>query len=414
MVEFGKRILFVGYGAVAQCTLPILMKHMKVSPKNVTVMDFEDRRASLAPWIKKGVQFVQKKITRANMKAVLGKHVGEGDVIVDLAWNIDACEILQWCHDHGVLYVNTSVEVWDPYEGAENKHPTERTLYWRHMNLRKMTAGWKEKGPTAVLEHGANPGLISHFTKQGLLDIGKKMLKDGKAKGRDAEEIQQLMKDQAWNRLARKLGVKVIHCSERDTQITNVPKKVDEFVNTWSIEGFREEGTTTAEMGWGTHEKELPPYAVEHESGPRNQNLPLAHGDEHLGGLLGPQLLHPRHGGAARRGVLDQRQAHRVGGRQGGLPAHRPLRVLPERLGHRVAERAARVRLQAPAEPPHPERRDHQRLRHPGRPHHGPPLQLLVGRQRPLHRGVAAPGPAPERHHHAGGHLGGRRTSSGW
>ncbi len=271
MVEFGKRILFVGYGAVAQCTLPILMKHMKVSPKNVTVMDFEDRSAALAAWTRKGVRFVQKKITRANMAAVLAKHVGEGDVVVDLAWNIDACEVLQWCHDHGVLYVNTSVEVWDPYEGAANKHPTERTLYWRHMNLRKMTAGWKEKGPTAVLEHGANPGLISHFTKQGLLDIGKKMIKDGKAKGKDAEQIQQLMKDQAWNRLAQKLGVKVIHCSERDTQITDVPKRVDEFVNTWSIEGFREEGTTTAEMGWGTHEKELPPYAVEHQSGPKNQ-----------------------------------------------------------------------------------------------------------------------------------------------
>ena len=55
-----------------------------------------------------------------------------------------------------------------------------------------------------------------------------------------------------------KLGVKVIHCSERDTQITDQPKQVDEFVNTWSVEGFREEGTTTAEMGWGTHEKELP------------------------------------------------------------------------------------------------------------------------------------------------------------
>jgi len=271
MVEFGKRILFVGYGAVAQCTLPILMKHMKVSPKNVTVMDFEDRREALGAWTKKGLRFVQKKITRANMAAVLSKQVGAGDVVIDLAWNIDACEILQWCHDHGVLYVNTSVEVWDPYEGAENKHPTERTLYWRHMNIRKMTGGWAEKGPTAVLEHGANPGLISHFTKQGLLDIGKKMLKDGKAKGKDAEQIQQLMKDQAFNRLAQKLGVKVIHCSERDTQITDVPKRVDEFVNTWSIEGFREEGTTTAEMGWGTHEKELPPYAVEHQSGPKNQ-----------------------------------------------------------------------------------------------------------------------------------------------
>ena len=67
------------------------------------------------------------------------------------------------------------------------------------------------------------------------------------------------------------LGVKVIHCSERDTQITDQPKQVDEFVNTWSIEGFREEGTTTAEMGWGTHEKELPPLAYEHTEGPRNQ-----------------------------------------------------------------------------------------------------------------------------------------------
>ena len=61
----------------------------------------------------------------------------------------------------------------------------------------------------------------------------------------------------------------MIHCSERDTQISNSPKEVDEFVNTWSVEGFREEGTTTAEMGWGTHEKELPPLAYEHEDGPR-------------------------------------------------------------------------------------------------------------------------------------------------
>jgi len=71
MVEFGKRILFVGYGAVAQCTLPILMKQMKVSPKNITVMDFEDRRKVLAPWMRKGVQFVQKKVTRSNMASVL-------------------------------------------------------------------------------------------------------------------------------------------------------------------------------------------------------------------------------------------------------------------------------------------------------------------------------------------------------
>ncbi len=44
MLEFKNKILFVGYGAVAQCALPILVKHLKTPAKNITVMDFEDRR----------------------------------------------------------------------------------------------------------------------------------------------------------------------------------------------------------------------------------------------------------------------------------------------------------------------------------------------------------------------------------
>ena len=46
---------------------------------------------------------------------------------------------------------------------------------------------------------------------------------------------------------------------------------VDEFVNTWSVEGFYEEGIAPAELGWGTHEKTLPQNAYEHPSGPKNQ-----------------------------------------------------------------------------------------------------------------------------------------------
>jgi len=269
MIEFKNKVLFVGYGAVAECTLPILFKHLKVPAKNVTVMDFENRAAKLKPWTSKGVRFVRDRVTEENMGRLLAKHVGAGDLLIDLAWNIDALEILQWCRDHGVMYINTSTELWDPY--TTGSHPTEKTLYWRHMNLRRMTAKWQGKGATAVIEHGANPGLISHFVKQGLIDIGRKTLADQKAKGRAAEQIQEFINTQQFNQLSRALGVKVIHCSERDTQITDLPKQVDEFVNTWSIEGFREEGTTTSEMGWGTHEKTLPKYAFQHLNGPKNQ-----------------------------------------------------------------------------------------------------------------------------------------------
>lgn len=271
MMLFGRKVLFLGYGAVAQCTLPILMKLVKVQPSNITVLDFEDRSEPLQEWTAQGVHWVQDRITEENMGAQLERYLDPGDVLIDLAWNIDCCEILQWCHDHGVLYVNASVELWDPYAGAARKHPTERTLYWRHMRIRKLVAGWKSVGPTAIIEHGANPGLISHWTKKGLLDIAERLLAEGKVKDAAAEEIRHLADKRTFNRLAMKLGVKVIHCSERDTQVSALPKQVDEFVNTWSVEGFREEGTTTAELGWGTHEKTLPALAFQHAEGPRNQ-----------------------------------------------------------------------------------------------------------------------------------------------
>ena len=270
MAEFEHRVLMLGCGAVGQCALPLLLKHLPVAPGQVTVMDFEDRRPAIHEWIGQGVTFVQDRVTPANLGDLLGRYLGPGDLLVDLAWNIDCCEILQWCHDHGVLYLNTSVEVWDPY-AAGPRHPTELTLYWRHMNIRRMTAAWSAPGPTAVVEHGANPGLISHWTKQGLLDIAGRLLEERRIQGAQAEELAHWAGTRAFNRLAMKLGVKVVHCSERDTQISSRPKELDEFVNTWSIEGFREEGTTTAEMGWGTHEKTLPHLAYQHPDGPRNQ-----------------------------------------------------------------------------------------------------------------------------------------------
>ncbi len=75
-------------------------------------------------------------------------------------------------------------------------------------------------------------------------------------------------KDRAgWAGLMAALGVKVIHVAERDTQVSHQPKRVDEFVNTWSIDGFVGEGCQPAELGWGAHEKALPPDGRRHEFG---------------------------------------------------------------------------------------------------------------------------------------------------
>ena len=88
-----------------------------------------------------------------------------------------------------------------------------------------MVAAWSEPGPTAVVEHGANPGLISHFTKHALLEIADRALGEKIFSEPQAENIATHAKAREFNHLAHQLGVKVIHCSERDTQITNQPKQ---------------------------------------------------------------------------------------------------------------------------------------------------------------------------------------------
>jgi homospermidine synthase len=230
-------------------------------------MDQRDNRARIKDALDKGATYVQDQITRGNIDAQLSKYLKAGDFLLDLAWNIDANTILQWCHDHGVMYLNTSIEEWDPYEGGANKHPLERTLYYRHMRMRDMKSRWTKTGATSIVEHGANPGLVSHLVKKSLVDIATRGLKDGKV-GKDVESV---LTSEDYKKLAHALNVKVIHISERDTQVTNRPKQWGEFVNTWSVEGFYEEGVAPAELGWGTHEKTLPANAYEHPSGPKNQ-----------------------------------------------------------------------------------------------------------------------------------------------
>jgi homospermidine synthase len=250
----------------------MLLDHFSWDPTTVTVIESRNSRDRIASSIARGVHYEQFEITRDNLTETLARHLGDGDIVIDLAWNIDLTELLDWCRDHNVRYLNTSVEVWDPYGDPASTPPQERTLYWRHMALRRQLARWgRNDGPSAVVEHGANPGLVSHFTKQALVEIAEAVLRDGLLAPRDAG-LTAALEGEDYAALARGLDVRTIHIAERDTQITDRPKEVGEFVNTWSVDGFYEEGVAPAEMGWGTHEKTMPALGLTHSGeGPLNQ-----------------------------------------------------------------------------------------------------------------------------------------------
>ncbi|NLX55238.1 MAG: homospermidine synthase [Planctomycetaceae bacterium] len=268
--QFNRKILITGFGAVGQALLPLLLRHLHVPCRNITIIDFADRREALRPMITKGLCFVHERVTPMSLSRLLAAHVSRGDLIIDLAWSVDFFDIVEWAHNNEVLYVNASIESWDNTAADIHKSSLEKSLYARYERLLLLAGKWRQS-TTAVVDQGANPGLVSHFVKRGLLDIAAKTLQENQAGRTRKRMLERLCADESFAELAHTLGVKVIHCSEWDRQLSAVPKKADEFVGTWSVEGMWEESISPSELGWGTHEKTLPPFSIVPRSGPCNQ-----------------------------------------------------------------------------------------------------------------------------------------------
>lgn len=124
---------------------------------------------------------------------------------------------------------------------------------------------------TTILSHGMNPGLVSHFAKRGIFDIAQKIIDEkGEKEPERCAALKEAMKNREFGVLAQLIGLKVIHISERDSQITDKPKQMNEFVNTWSIDGFLAELVCRSEIGWGTHEQRMPQGSQMFHHGPNN------------------------------------------------------------------------------------------------------------------------------------------------
>ena len=122
--SFAGKVLVLGAGSVSQCTVPLIADRIVSHPSQITILDYVDNRDRFTSLLEAGLNYVTGEVTKENLGDILGSHVGDGDLLLDLAWNIDCNEILQWCRDNNVMYLNTSVEVWDPYEDAVKTSPS--------------------------------------------------------------------------------------------------------------------------------------------------------------------------------------------------------------------------------------------------------------------------------------------------
>jgi homospermidine synthase len=255
-VAFAGRLVMVGFGSIGQGVLPLILRHVGIGSGRITIITAEDAGHKEAQ--EYGIKFVKQALTPDNYVEVLTVELGRGDFLLNLSVDVSSIALIKLCHARGALYLDTCIEPWP----GGYTDPTVSAAMRTNYALRNAALALREShrnGPTAVLTHGANPGLVSHFVKQALLNLAADT-------GVDAGDPRSR---EDWAALRHRLDVKVIHIAERDTQVANVPKRIDEFVNTWSVDGFVSEGAQPAELGWGTHEKSLPALGQEFDFGSR-------------------------------------------------------------------------------------------------------------------------------------------------
>ena len=244
-VRMPGKLVMVGFGSVGQGVLPLLLRHLKIARSQVIVITADERGAREAA--RYGVTFMVNALTRGNIRAVLEPILKPGDFLLNVSVDVSSVNLIQLCQAKGAMYLDTCIEPWAGGYTDRRLSPSQRSNY----ALRESALALNRKhrhGPTAVLTHGANPGLVSHFVKRALLDIAHAT----------KLRVPRPHTREKWAELAEKLGVKVIHIAERDTQKAVPDKRHGEFVNTWSVDGFAGEGCQPAELGWGSHEKEFP------------------------------------------------------------------------------------------------------------------------------------------------------------
>jgi len=157
-----------------------------------------------------------------------------------------------------MMYIDTAQESWKIHHGKLPKENLyERTLHSCQRAIAREK--FKDNGPTAILDSGMNPGLISHFAKVALEECAKD------------EGLKPVGKHHSY--LAKHLNLQAIHCSERDTQVSMMNRELHTFYNTWCPIGFFEEATDPVQLGWGSHELKLeedffkPPLQLEGNDG---------------------------------------------------------------------------------------------------------------------------------------------------
>lgn len=246
--DFGKgHIYLLGQGAIGPALLYMILKIFKIKQEQITIIDLKpiDELKAIVKYVvdaalheEPKIDIISVRIDVNNYKKIFTKDfkLTKDDIIIDCAIEICAIDMMKICQEYGCGYINSATEIWD-YKNVYD--PLSYTLYPIIKDVRNFSDELKKSGKinfNAVIDMGCNPGNVSLWAKVGL-DMINKHYKTKKT--------------------AEELDIRTIHISEYDTQRSSIPKRINEYCNTWAstAEPLYEEGLAPVEMSFGNHEE---------------------------------------------------------------------------------------------------------------------------------------------------------------
>ena len=240
MLKFDGKILQFGFGAVGKSFYEKVKKEIKFNENNYFVIT-RDKNEFEAYMNLGGIStnFYVCDVNRDNFKEVFSKFLNEGDILIDFADTVGTRDILEWSILNKIMYLNTGEADWpDNWYSIFNENILKNEIINKYKKSIKYPI---------VLQHGNNPGLVSHFIKSAIEYIVNTQYK------KDLK-LKKLLKNNKFNEISRILNIKMIHVNDIDLQTIKEEFNNNKLVSTWCVDSFFFELLSESTQNIGTHE----------------------------------------------------------------------------------------------------------------------------------------------------------------
>ena len=109
-ITFDGKILILGFGAVGQGTLPLMLRHIDMPRDKLTIITAEDWGREIAE--EYGIAFRVEPLTRDNYVRILDRELKAGDFLFNASFDVSSLALIEYCSQRGIMYLDACIEPW--------------------------------------------------------------------------------------------------------------------------------------------------------------------------------------------------------------------------------------------------------------------------------------------------------------